>query len=301
VNDPRLSTIEDKQPSLGVVAISYNEEDNLRRFLEHLIPWVTEIVIVDDGSTDSTAAIAREFTAKLNFIVSPRADGEYFSDQRNKGIDAAHSDWLLHMDIDERISPDLAREIVAHIARPHCRAFRFRRLNHFMNRPMSGGGWQTWNQVHLAQRDTLRFGGMYHESVELSCNEKETGQLSGLMYHLNEMDLRHRLRKSDLYLEEIIADLAVRYPKIHGGHLLSLPALEFVKRYFLRRGLLDGVPGYISAAHSATAMFRACALLWEKQHPVSRKQLEEAFEREWASSDWPDAPGKAVKRPEREQ
>jgi glycosyltransferase involved in cell wall biosynthesis len=272
-----------------VVAISYNEQENMRRFLEHLATWVDEIVVVDDGSSDGTAAIAREFPGQVTFVESPRAEGEYFSHQRNKGIELARSDWLLHMDIDERVSPALAREITERIREPGRKAWRFRRLNHFMNRPMSGGGWQTWNQVHLARREVLRFGGMFHESVELACTEDETGQLKSYMYHLNETDLRHRLRKSDTYLEEVIGEIVSRHPRVGPGHLVTLPALEFIKRYLVRRGFRDGVPGLISALHSATAKFRACALAWEQQHPVSRAALEDSFRREWQATDWPPA------------
>jgi (heptosyl)LPS beta-1,4-glucosyltransferase len=92
------------KPTLGVVAISYNEEIDLPGFLEHLVTWVDEIVIVDDGSTDSTEQIASNYGSKVKFIRSKRVKGEYYSDQRNKGIDNANSDWLLHMDIDERVT-----------------------------------------------------------------------------------------------------------------------------------------------------------------------------------------------------
>src|SRR5690242_1817630 len=105
-------------PTLGVVTIAQNEEADLTAFLEHLLPWVDEIVIVDDGSTDRTAAMARAAGAKVNLISSPRLAGQYYSDQRNKGITAARSDWLLHMDVDERVTPELAHEVLRAIQDP---------------------------------------------------------------------------------------------------------------------------------------------------------------------------------------
>src|SRR3972149_1078964 len=89
--------------TLGVVAISRNEERDLPGFLENLLPWVDEIIIVDDGSTDSTRKVAETAGEKVRFLVSPRMKGKYYADQRNKGIDAARSDWLIHMDIAESI------------------------------------------------------------------------------------------------------------------------------------------------------------------------------------------------------
>src|SRR6056300_1417881 len=101
------------KPSLGVVAISHNEEVDLPGFLDHLISWVNEIVIVDDGSTDATEQVALSYGTKVKFIKSKRLANEYYSDQRNKGITHAKSEWLLHMDIHERVTKELYSEIVA--------------------------------------------------------------------------------------------------------------------------------------------------------------------------------------------
>jgi len=71
------------RPTLGVVSISYNEERDIGGFLENLSPWVDEIVIVDDGSTDQTQAMAEVYGDKVKFLKTPRKDGEYFSHQRS--------------------------------------------------------------------------------------------------------------------------------------------------------------------------------------------------------------------------
>ena len=118
-----------QKPSLGIVAISFNEQQDIAGFLDNLLGWVDEIVIVDDGSTDETEDLCLAAGPKVRFMKMPRADGEYFSDQRNKGIRAAQSDWLLHMDIDERVPPELAREILRAIRAPNFDGNRFRRKN----------------------------------------------------------------------------------------------------------------------------------------------------------------------------
>jgi len=183
--------------------ISYNEERDLPGFLENVMPWVDEIIIIDDGSTDKTCQMAETAGGKVHFIVSPRETGEFYADQRNKGINLARSDWLIHMDIDERISSDLAHEILTAIRTPDFDAYQYRRINYFLHRIMSGGGWKDWNLIHLSKRDSLRFSGMYHEEIELLIPSIKVGQLKNYMFHLNDESYSERLSKSAAYQLEV--------------------------------------------------------------------------------------------------
>jgi (heptosyl)LPS beta-1,4-glucosyltransferase len=265
------------KPTLGVVAISYNEEVDLPGFLEHLVTWVDEIVIVDDGSKDATDQIASKYGPKINFIKSKREAGEYYSDQRNKGIDHAKSDWLLHMDIDERVTKELSVEILTAISSPDYDAYKFRRLNYFFHRPMKGGGWADWNLVHLAKREVFRFGGMFHETIDLTISTEKIGQLTNKMHHFNDDSYSERLKKSMTYQEEVVLSLEKRNIKVSLGNMIIALLKEFVVKYFYKKGILDGTPGFISAFHSSFAIFKAYALLWEKQHKIQRKDLEQTF------------------------
>ncbi len=268
-------------PTLGVVTICFNEQADLPGFLDHLLPWVDEIVIVDDGSTDRTAEIARSAGPHVRFLANPRAPGEFFSHQRNKGIAAARSDWLLHMDVDERVPPALAREIRAALPDAGKDGYRYRRLNHFLHRPMRGGGWQDWNLVHLARRDKLRFGGMFHESCELDAPEARVGQLAERMLHFNEADFEKRLRKSAQYLEETVSRVEARARPVTALDILARPAVEFLRKFLLKAGFRDGTPGLIAAIHAATAVFRAHAVVWDRQNAIPRSALEAEVARQW--------------------
>ena len=267
--------------TLGVVAISYNEEQDLPCFLDNLLPWVDEIVIVDDGSTDQTASIAQAAGEKVNFITSKRNAGEYYADQRNKGIDAATSDWLLHMDIDERVPPEMAVEILQAIKSDKKDGYRYRRTNYFLHRPMKGGGWQDWNLIHLARRDLFRFGGMFHESCHLDAPEKRVGQLKNRMLHYNDETFSERLRKSQNYLPEIVERIIHTNRKVTMLSLIIAVVKEFIKKYLFKKGFQDGTPGLISALHSTTAVFRAQALVWDKQNQISRESLESQLSEQW--------------------
>lgn len=270
--------------TLGVVAICYNEQTDITGFLQHLVSWVDEIVLIDDGSTDSTQEIASSYGDKVKFVVSPRKEGEYFSHQRNKGIALAESDWLLHMDIDERVPPVLAQEILSAIENPQMDGFRFRRLNYFMHRAMSAGGWQSWNLVHLARRDLFHFEGMFHEKCVLNSSEDRTGQLKEKIFHLNESEFKKRLDKSGVYQEELTSRVSSNESNVNFMDILFRPLMEFIKHYILKRGFKDGTPGLISAIHSATALFRAYALVWDEQHAIPREVIEADIQSLWQES-----------------
>jgi (heptosyl)LPS beta-1,4-glucosyltransferase len=272
---------ETANPTLGVVTISYNEERDLPGFLANLLDWVDEIVIVDDGSSDRTEEMARAAGDKVKFLRSPRNAGEYFSHQRNKGIAAAESDWLLHMDIDERVPPALARQVREAITDPTKDGYRYRRLNYFMHRPMKGGGWRDWNLVHLARREKFHFGGMFHETCILDAPNDRVGQLSALMVHFNEDNLEKRFRKSGTYLEELVNRVEARPRPVGFIDIAGRPVAEFLRKYVAKKGILDGIPGFISAVHAATAIFRANAVVWDRQNAVSREEIEADFARKW--------------------
>ncbi len=273
-----------KKPTLGVVAISYNEERDLPGFLDCLLPWVDEIVIVDDGSTDRTEEIAKAGGHKVKFVSSKREHGEYFSHQRNKGIDRAESDWLLHMDIDERVPPELAREISEAICDREKDAYRYGRMNFFLHRPMKGGGWQGWNLVHLAKREVFRFAGMYHEECLVDTSVERIGQLDNKMWHLNDDTYQERINKSVLYCQESAARLKNDGFIIKWWHLLVLPTIEILRKYFRKKGYRDGTLGLLFALHSGCAMFRACALLWDEQNQISREDLEQLLKEKWSAA-----------------
>jgi glycosyltransferase involved in cell wall biosynthesis len=268
-------------PTIGVVAISYNEETDLPGFLDHLLPWVDEIVLVDDGSADRTEEIAVAAGEKIRFVLSPRNPGEYYADQRNKGIAAAASDWLLHMDVDERVPPDLADEIRRAIAEPGCDAYRFRRLNYFLNRPMRGGGFADWNLVHLARKDCLRFSGMYHEEIHLSCPDDRVGQLNARIHHLNDDGYDERLQKSAGYQFEIANRIRSSGKRLRSKDIYLSFLAEFFYKYVWKRGFVDGTPGLIWAFHSAAAAVRARALVWDEQNRIPREKIEEGNRNRW--------------------
>jgi (heptosyl)LPS beta-1,4-glucosyltransferase len=275
--DSEAESQSQKASTLGVVAICRNEQRDLGGFLEHLLPWVDEIVLVDDGSTDDTLKIARDAGPKVLLVSSPRLPGEYFSHQRNKGISVARSDWLLHMDIDERVTPELRREIQESIQRTDLDGLRFHRQNFFLHRPIRGGGWQLWSYLHVARREKFSFGGKIHEECHLSGTPKRVKYLQSLMWHFNEDSYEKRRRKSLFYTTVEADTLLQKNARVRLWHLTIMPFLVFIKRYFLFFGFRDGIAGWILAFEGMASTFDAYAIAWDQQNRIPREEIESKF------------------------
>ena len=262
-------------PTLGVVAISKNEEEDMPRFLDHLLPWVDEIVIVDDGSTDATLEIIKAAGPKVKLIEHLMDHDLGFARQRNLGVEEASSDWLLHMDIGERVPPAFAKEILTSIRDDQKDGFRLRRLNFYLHRALRHGGLQRWNQVHLARRESLRFVGRVHERAELTCQQDRIGQLNQMMWHLNDNSFLERLEKSARYSELEGRRIVESGLNVRWYHFLFHPLFRAANVYIRRQGFRDGVPGLIYAFHQFNSTFNWYALAWDTQNRISRKTLED--------------------------
>lgn len=264
-------------PTLGVVAMCFNEERDLPGFLSHLVPWIDEIVLVDDGSTDRTLEIASNFGPKVRVLRTPRERGEYYSNQRNKGIAAATSEWLLHMDIDERITPEFRRELLEAIARQEIDGFRISRLNFFLHRPIRGCGWQIWSNIRLARRDKFKFGGKIHETSLLDAPSHRVGKIRSRVWHFNEDIFQKRQRKGVTYSSVAAEDILEAKVTVRWWHLAVRPPLEFFKNYIVLLGFRDGIAGLILCMHSMCSVFDAYALAWDAQNRIPREALEAKF------------------------
>lgn len=262
------------RPTLGVVAISRNEEVDMPGFLKHLRPWVDEVVIIDELSVDRTEEIVLEVMPEASFISRKRDEKDGFAGQRNAGISAISTEWILHMDIDMRVTPDLAREILEAINASDKNAYRFRLLNYFLHRPMRGGGWQNWNQPWLARNGKHHFENKVHEKCLVEGGEKAIGQLRAEMLHLNDESYLERMRKSFQYSQLEAEKILNKGYYVRWHDFLWRPMKALVSRYLINYAYRDRTPGLISAIHSACASFRAYAIAWDQQNRISREEIE---------------------------
>jgi glycosyltransferase involved in cell wall biosynthesis len=231
-------------PGLTVTVITKNEAFNLLPAL-HSVSWADEIVVVDSGSTDETAAIARQFTPRV-IERSFRGYGE----QKNYAASVARNDWILSLDADERLSPPLVREIRDLLEQePPARGYRIPRVTFHLGRWIRTTDWYPDFQLRLYDRRAGRWSErLVHESVQL---EGRPGQLRGELLHYPYRTLAAHLETIDRYTT-LAAEQMHRDGARPGVVSMAVhPPLAFLRNYILRRGLLDGAVGLKISALNA--------------------------------------------------
>lgn len=229
--------------TLSVVLITLDEAANLPRTLKS-VSWAQEIVVVDSGSTDATLEIAQKAGARV--FEEP---WKGFASQKNVAIAHASGEWVLSLDADEEVSPELAREIQALLAgEPAFSAYRIPRLNHFLGRPLRHGGYWPDPKLRLFRSGAARF-------TERPVHE--TMETAGPVATLNNPLLHHCYPTLEDYIEhmnryssvaaQMLADSgrAPRsFPALAWNALLN-PAATFLYNYVVRLGFLDGREGLL--------------------------------------------------------
>ena len=243
-------------PKLSVTVVAKNEAADLGAALAS-VAWADEIVVVDSHSTDETVAVARQYTDRV--VVH---DWLGHIEQKNYAASLASHDWILSLDADERVTPELATELQALKAgeRPEA-AFRIPRLTWHLGRWIRTTDWYPDYQDRFYDRRRARWTGRYvHEALQA---DGSRGQLAGEIQHYAYRGIADHLETIDRY-----TTLAARQMQEDGRRagLLQLaghPPLAFLRNYIARGGIRDGVPGFIISSMNAYYVFLKFAKLWE--------------------------------------
>ena len=236
------------KPLVSVIVVCFNEEENIRACLES-VAWCDEIVVVDARSTDRTAEIVREFTDRV-FI----RDWPGYREQKQFALEQARFEWVLNVDADERVSPELRAEIQRELA--HGAAgidgFYLPRLVHYLGRWWYRAGWYPDYRLRLFRRAKARWGGINpHEKVLLEGNAR---RLSGSLLHFTYADVSQHLMTVNR-LTDISSVEALKRNRVDRGRLLLRPAWRFFRSLVLDRGILEGWAGYFVSATAAFYVF----------------------------------------------
>ncbi len=225
---------------LSAVVITRDEEDRLRSCLESAT-FADEIVVVDAESQDKTVQIAREFTERV--VVRPWPG---FAAQKNFALGLATGDWLLSLDADEAVSPDLREEIRAVLGgAAACDGYAMPRRNVFHGRWIRHGGLYPDWQTRLFRRGRGRFVEReVHESVRV---EGRVGRLRGALLHTSYRDVADFLARADRYSSLAAEEWRRSGQRVRAWDLVVRPLGRFLGMYVLRLGFLDGWRGLLLA------------------------------------------------------
>jgi glycosyltransferase involved in cell wall biosynthesis len=241
-----------RRPGISVVMITRNEAGRIRRCLDG-VRWAEEIVVVDQHSEDGTAAICREYGARV--IVRDMVAG--FGEQKGFALAQATQPWVLSLDADEQVTEPLRREIEAAVAAPGaCVGFRMPRLTSYLGRDIRHCGWYPDRVLRLFQRGRGRFGdALVHEGVEV---HGPVGELTTDLLHRSYDTVADHVRKLLLYtaLEaRVLEQRGVRLDGVRGlWRLAAEPPILFVRKFIRQGGFRDGWPGFVLSAMSALVL-----------------------------------------------
>lgn len=260
---------------LSVVIVARNEASVLPRCLASVQGWVAEIVVLLNDTTDTSEAVARSFGARVEH---QRWQG--YRDTKNAALALATHNWVLSLDADEEVSPALRDAIERFFTRPDHDVFggvRFPRKVWFTNRWITHGDWYPDYSLRLFRRDAARWGGdaFVHEKIECA---GAVATLHADLHHYSFPTVASHVAKINPF-----ADLFVRQQQAKGTRFslyaaVFRPGWRFFRAYVLRRGFLDGYPGFYIAVATAFGAFVRYSRLYEvenKREPRMDTNLHE--------------------------
>jgi glycosyltransferase involved in cell wall biosynthesis len=245
-------------PGLTVAVVAHNEADILRACLDSVSAIASEIVVVDAGSDDGTAAVAAEYADRVISIDNRlEVDGT-----KNLAIDAASRDWVLIIDPDERVTPALRDQIRAVLsAAPEYDGYLIPRRNYELGRWIRTMGHYPGPQLRLIRRGRGRYApDRLHAHLVL---DGPVGLLDADLLHFPRARVWDYAHKRNFYSEQRSRQLFADGVRFSRRRLLLRPIAEFGKSYLVLGGWLDGMAGFVIAAHGGWAAFLTEAKLWQ--------------------------------------
>lgn len=250
---------------ISVTIIALNEKDHIAKAIESA-KWADEILVVDSGSSDGTVEIAKNMGVRVL-----HREWQGYGSQKNFAQENAKNDWILNIDADEEVSPELATEIQEIFnnksKKSDFKGYRFPRKTFYLGRWIRHGGWYPNYLVRLADRRHARWTEPeIHEALQVSGS---VGSLQSPILHYTFDDIEDQVRTNLKYARYGSNELRKKNQKRSLTRLLLKPLGKFIETYILKRGFLDGLPGLIISLNAAHSMFLKYAYLFEKNETSS--------------------------------
>jgi len=245
-----------RESKISVYMITYNNERTVKRALES-VRWADEIVIVDSYSTDRTVEISRGFTDKVFQRPWPG-----HRDQYQYAADLTTHPWVMFVDADEEVSPELAQEVRRRVGERDelCDGYVVYRKTYYLGRWIRYGGWYPDCEIRLYRKGKGRWEGGLHARVAV---DGKVGTLANEYLHYTYRDISDQLQTIDRYSRIAAEDMMRSGKRFSLFKLLFHPPFRFIKEYLWKQGFRDGLPGLIIAVSTLFYVFIKYAKLWE--------------------------------------
>jgi glycosyltransferase involved in cell wall biosynthesis len=246
----------DREMKLSLAVMSFNEESNIRRMLESALPLADEIVVVDSFSTDRTVEIAESLGARVF-----QEPWKGYIDQTNSCLEKCRGEWVLCLDCDEELTPELENSIRQALEQPKAEGYLLNRQSYYLGRLLKYA-WQPDRKLRLGRMDAgLRCEGNNPHPV-LKVKGK-IAHLDGNLIHYSYKDFGAHMAQTQNFARQAAETSYRQGRSASRSALFCKPPFAFFRHYFLRRAFLDGVPGFLAAFSSAVYTYMKYAFLWE--------------------------------------
>lgn len=251
---------------ISVYIITKDNIRTLRKALLSVSGWVDEIVAVDSGSSDGTLEVLKEFTDRVY-----HRDWPGFRDQYQHSQDLTKNEWVIFIDADEEVSPELVEEIknLFRDGEPKKDGYIAHRKTYFLGRWIKYGGWSRDYEIRLYKKELGRWEGGLHAKVHV---KGKVGELKHYYLHYTYSDISDQLSTMDLYSGIATKDMVEAKRRSNILRLILNPLFRFVRDYFFRLGFLGGIPGLVIDVTNAYYVFLKYAKLWEYWHVTNEEK-----------------------------
>ena len=241
---------------VSVAIVTKDEEKNIREAIESVKDF-EDIVVVDAFSTDHTVQICREYGARVF-----QEEWKGYAKQKQAAVDLANKEWVLILDADERVTPELKREIIEGIGEKRYSGFYLPRKSFFLGRWMRHSGWWPDYILRLFRKDVASIEPReVHEKVVV---DGPVGYLKGALEHYTYRTISDYVRKMENY-SALSAKELVNKKDTPLISMMVNPLFVFIKMFFLRQGFRDGIHGFILAGLYSFYTFLKYVKIWEKR------------------------------------
>lgn len=256
---------------ISAFIICLNEEDRIERAIASVMDWVDEVIVIDSGSHDKTVALAEALGARVL-----HNDWPGYGAQKRFGEEQCRNEWLLNLDADEEVSPELAAEIRAVFnAEPQADIFRIHIADVFAHEDAPASWAYAYWQYRLYKKSAGRFSASsVHDTVRLN-PEARLQDLKAPMYHRSVRSISWSVFKMNRYSDMQVADMAERQRTLSPWRMVFEFPLAFLKSYLLRQNFRYGFWGLVVAHNYAYSRFLRVAKCHE-QALLAQKQMRDA-------------------------